>query len=105
MKKKTITVEVDHKIGDRYNGKYGFEMPIDDLISSLNEAKNKGAEDFCLETSAEYGSAYVYISFTYDRLETDEELSDRLTEEAIETVNNRDRELKQLERLKHKYET
>lgn len=102
MKKKTIEVEIDHKINE-YNGQYGFNMPIDELINRLQEAKAKGAETISVEPSVEYDCPYIYISFCKKRLETDEEYQTRISDEAKKIEEQKQRELATLERLKLKY--
>lgn len=102
MKKKKITVEINHKI-DEDNGRYGFEMNIDDLISCLQKAKEKGAENICVNSTIEYDCSYIELSFTQERMETDEELNIRINKENQRLQEIKLRELEQLEKLKSKY--
>jgi hypothetical protein len=102
MKKEIITIEIDHKINDD-NGRYGFTMNIDDLINCLQEAKNKGAENISVEATEEYGCAYINLSFTQERMETDNEFAIRVNKENKKQEDIKRRELEQLEKLKSKY--
>ena len=54
----------------------GHEMPIDDLIAKLNEAKEKGAQSVMFSSS--YHCEEIELSFDGARPETDHEWSDRI---------------------------
>ena len=104
MKKKMKSIDVDHNLpGDEFSGRYGFNIKIDDLILSLKEVKNKGAENVYIDSEVIYGESYLIIEFNYERLETDDEYNFRLKEENAKADRIKERELSEHLRIKNKY--
>ena len=77
---------------------YGIE--ISKLRFDLDEVEKLGATHIDIES---WEGGGVEITARYDRLETDDEISKRVTKEREKADNLRARELREFKRLKEKY--
>jgi hypothetical protein len=103
MKKKIIEVELETISG------YHFDGPIDQAIKALNSYKTNGVTRIAVE-SVGYDGGVQFVLWQA-REETDEEYEARLYEQRkkrekskIARQTQREKELKELSRLKKKYE-
>lgn len=105
MEKRILEIKIDCEISDcGDNGRYGIDMPIRAFINNLIEAEKKGAEKICIDAEEEFGGAYLAVKLTKERLETEEELQNRINDLKRRDDANRQKELDLLKKLKSKYE-
>lgn len=82
----------------------------EELFSWINEKLDfipvefKDAARVSIEAEESYGSSQLCVTVSYTRLETDNEEAAREGTEAIQESNRESRELRELARLKKKYE-
>jgi len=93
MPKKQITAYASCSI--RYT-------PLKDLLASVNEWIKEYGEDAEIEIDTSY-DACIETQICYQREETDEEYTKRLVKEADLAKRIAEQELRELERLKKKY--
>lgn len=92
MNRKVVTICVDSQDYNCDN------VPIQELIDIVENAKNKGATHVVIES--EYDSSDVELRFEYDREETDEEFNMRLRNEERQKESTLEYKRRELERLK-----
>lgn len=84
------------------NWEYGIE--ISKLKNDIEEIEKLGATHVNIDSAIIYDDSYVIIDPICRRLETDEEFETRKMISELSLKENRERELRQLEILKAKYE-
>lgn len=91
------------KVNFDFNWTYGVE--IKKLKSDIEELEKLGVTEVYIETEDYYGSPSIKIESFTERLETDEEFKERLDKEKKIKEHIVLTELRELERLKAKYDT
>lgn len=97
MERETIKVKVSDDIDIT-------DLPISELMITLNELELKGATHIDVDAEESYGCAILEIEAYYYREENDQEYRSRMQKYENEQEAQRKRELQQLEQLKAKYE-
>lgn len=93
---------IDSRLDYCLNWEYGIE--ISKLKKDIEEIEKLGATHVNIDSAIIYDDSYVIIDPICRRLETDEEFETRKTISELSLKENRERELRQLEILKAKYE-
>jgi hypothetical protein len=93
---------IDSRLDYCLNWEYGIE--ISKLKKDIEEIEKLGATHVNIDSAIIYDDSYVIIDPICRRLETDEEFKTRKTISELSLKENRERELRQLEILKAKYE-
>lgn len=93
---------IDSRLDYCLNWEYGIE--ISKLKKDIEEIEKIGATHVNIDSAIIYDDSYVIIDPICRRLETDEEFETRKTISELSLKENRERELRQLEILKAKYE-
>ncbi len=100
--KKTVKERIYSNVPDYWT--YGIK--IDKLISDLNELKSAGVSIIDIEKEEDYnGDCSIEINLYKERLETDVEYAFRREKEKYDADYKKELELKELARLKTKYES
>ena len=92
------------EFGVNYRLKWLDRVEISKIKADIEELEKLGATYVNIDIAYSYGDAYVEIIATANRLETDEECQLRIKEEEERMEHIKQLDLKQLERLKSKYE-
>lgn len=91
----------------RFNVPFDFDwtdgVEIKKIKEDLNELEKLGATTIDIEPQEFYGSLGVGIEAYFSRLETDEECKSRINGEERHKEYLKQRDLKELERIKSKY--
>jgi hypothetical protein len=98
MEKEIKTFKIDYSL----DWTYGIE--IKKIREDLDAIEKLGATHVDIELYESYGSAYVTINATSERIETDEECLERINKSKLRQEQIKKRELEQLAALKQKYE-
>ena len=78
-------------------------VKISRIKHDIEELEKLGATHIEIDTEDEYGETYLTIKALSERIETDEEAKQRISEEKKEQEETKRRELEELDRLKSKY--
>ena len=82
-----------------------YRVTISKLREDLDTLENLGATDVEINATDEWGYPSISIKAFQRRLETDEELQQRVNNETAKETQQRARELETLRILKEKYES
>ena len=80
-------------------------VEISKIKADIEELEKLGATHVEIYTASSYGDTYIEIIAIANRLETDEECQLRIKEEEERMEHIKQLDLKQLEKLKAKYES
>ena len=97
MEKITRDFEVNYEL----DWKYGVE--VSKIKKDIEELEKLGATHVEIDIEYSYGDSFIEIKALSHRLETDEELKQRIDEQNKRQEEIKRRDLEQLEKLKSKY--
>ena len=84
---------------------WGYGIEIERLRGELDRLEKKGATHINIEPYSEFDVAYSNISAYANRIETDEELKERIEKEKARQKAIEEMEIEQLKKLQEKYQS
>ena len=86
-----------------FNFNWTYGVSIEKMREDLDALEKLGAKEILIEAGQDYDYPFVTLEAYVERLETDEELEERLREDGLRRDLIKQRELEHFEKIKLKY--